>query len=210
MKGFAISLGLHLAVLFMLFFQWPVAPAPATVPPAAVKLFVPADAVAEKSPPPQRKTPAPAMPQQHAAPKPRNKAKLDLAMVQITIENDIHGEMILVLKRYGGKIVVLDPATRAVQQAFSASTAKPVSGVAVTDGLAILLGDPAYWPDVIAMVNHAGADATVCALFPPDFVDALGTAIRKKATELGVTDIKAVTVAFSAGQRSGVLIRHIG
>src|SRR2546430_546791 len=135
MKGYAISLGLHLVVLFALFFQWPVAPRPATVTPAAVKLFVPADAAGEKSPPPKTKTPGPTIPQQRATPKPQSKAKLDLAMVQLTIEDDIHGEMILVLKRYGGKIVILDPVTRAVQQAFSASTAQPVSGVAVVDGL---------------------------------------------------------------------------
>lgn len=209
MRGFAISLGLHLAVLFMLFFQWPVAPAPATVPPAAVKLFVPADAAAEKSPPPQPKTPGPAIAQQRATPKPQSKAKLDLAMVQLSIEDDIHGEMILVLKRYGGKIVILDPATRAVQQAFSASTAQPVSGVAVADGLAILVDDPAYLPDIVALVDHTKPDAAVCALFPPNFVDALGEAIQKKAAELRLTEIKAATVAFSASQRSGVLIRRV-
>jgi hypothetical protein len=209
MRGFAISLVLHLAVLFALFFQWPAAPATATAPPAAVKLFVPADAAGEKSPPPQRKTPGPAMPQQHAAPKPRTKARLDLAMVQITIEDDIHGEMILVLKRYGGKIVVLDPATRAIQQAFSASTAMPVSGVAVTDGLAILVDDPAYLPAIVPLIDHTKPDAAVCALFPPDFADALGAAIQEKAAELRVKEIKAATVAFSARQRSGVLIRRV-
>jgi len=207
MKGFAISLGLHLAVLFALFFQWPAAPAPATVPPAAVKLFVPADAAGQKSPT-QRKTPGPAIPQQRATPKPQSKGRLDLAMVQLTIEDDTRGEMIVVLKRYGGKIVILDPATRAVQVAFSVTTAMPVSGVAVTDGLAILVDDPNYLPDIVTLIDHT-KDAAVCALFPPDFAEVLGTAIQKKASELGVTEIKSATVAFSASQPSGVLIRHV-
>jgi hypothetical protein len=209
MKGYIISFSLHLALLFALFFQWPVAPGPATVPPAAVKLFVPADAAGEKPPPPQRKTPGPAVPQQRPTPKPERNARLDLATVQITIEDDNHGEMILVLKRYGGKIVVLDPATRAVQQAFSATSATPVSGVAVTDGLAIVLGDPTFWPDVVALVDQGKDDAAICALFPPDFADALGAAIQKKAAELGVTEIKTATVAFSASQRSGIVIRYV-
>jgi len=207
MKGFAISLGLHLAVLFALFFQWPAAPAPATVPPAAVKLFVPADVAGQKSPT-QRKTPDPAIPQQRATPKPQSKGRLDLAMVQLTIEDDTRGEMIVVLKRYGGNIVILDPATRAVQVAFSVTTAMPVSGVAVTDGLAILVDDPNYLPEIVTLIDHT-KDAAVCALFPPDFAEVLGAAIQKKASELGVTEIKSATVAFSASQPSGVLIRHV-
>lgn len=209
MKGYAISLGLHLAALFALFFQWPVAPPPATVQPAVVKLFVPADAAGQKSPPPQKKTPGPAIPKQHAVPKPRSTARLDLTMVQLIIEDDVHGEMILVLKRYRGKIVILDPTTRAVQQAFSAVTTTPVASVAVNDGLAILVDDPAYLPDVVALVDHTRPDAAVCALFPPNFADVLGAAIQKKAAELGVTEIKSATVAFSANERSGVLVRHV-
>jgi hypothetical protein len=209
MKGFAISLGLHLAVLFALFCQWPAAPAPATVPRTAVKLFIPADAIAENAPPPKRRDARPSIAPQHLNPAPQSKAKLDLAALQLTVEDDVHGEMIVVLKRYRGKIVIFDPGTRAVKQAFWASTATPVSGVAVTEGLAILLGDPAYWPEVVTLEGADRADAAVCALFPLDFADALGAAIQKKATATGVVDIKTATVAFSASEPSGIVIRHV-
>jgi hypothetical protein len=209
MKGFATSLGLHLAVLFALFFQWPAAHAPATAPRSAVKLFIPADAATEKSTPPKRKDPRTAIAPQRADLNPQNKNKLDLATLQLTIEDDIHGEMVVVLKRYRGKIVVLDPGTRTVQQAFWASTAKPVPGIAVTDGLAILLGDPAYWPEVVAL-EGGRTDVAVCALFPRDFADALAAAIQKKATELGVVDIKAATIAFSSRQPAGIVVSHVG
>jgi len=209
MKGFATSLGLHLAVLFALFFQWPAAPATATAPRSTVKLFIPEDAATEKSTPPKRKDSFAAIAPQRAVLNAQNRKKLDLATVQLTIEDDIHGEMVVVLRRYRGKLLILDPETRAVQQAFWASTAKPVSGVAVTDGLAILLGDPAYWPAVVALAG-VRADATVCALFPPDFAEALAGAIQTKATELGVVDIKAATITFSSKQASGVVVSHVG
>jgi hypothetical protein len=209
MKGFAISLGLHLAVLFAIFFQWPAAHAPAAAPRSAVKLFIPADAATEKSSPPKTNDPRPAVAPQRADLNAQIKKKLDLATLQLTIEDDIHGEMVVVLKRYHGKFVILDPGTRDVQQAFWAANAEPVAGVAVTDGLAILLGDQDYWPSVVAL-EGGRRNAAVCALFPPDFADALGAAIQKKAAAMGVMDIKAATVAFSASQPSGVVIRHVG
>jgi len=208
MKGFAISLGLHLGVLFALVYQWPAAPAAATVPPTAVKLFVPADAAPEKAVPPQRNQ-RPAVAPQRQNPSPQNKTRLDLATIQLTIEDDFHGEMIVVLKRYHGKFAIIDPRTRVVQAAFWASTAKPVSGVAVTDNLAILLGGPAYWPEVAALEGGGEADTAVCALFPPDFTDALGAAIQKKAAEQGVVDIKGATFAFSSHESSGIMVRRV-
>jgi hypothetical protein len=209
MKGFAISLGLHLVLLFALFLQWPAAPAPATALRTAVKLFVAKDPATEKSTPPKRKDPRTAIATQRADLNAQSKKKLDLATLQLTIEDDIAGEMVVVLKQYRGKVLILDPETRAVQHAFWASNARPVSGVAITDGLAILLGDPAYWPDVVALERQGQVDSAVCALFPPDFADALGAAIQKKATELGVVDIKGATFAFSSHERSGISVRRV-
>jgi hypothetical protein len=156
------------------------------------------------------KTPGPTIPQQHMSPKPKSKASLDLAMVQLTIEDDTHGEMILVLKRYRGKIIIIDPATRSVRQAFSATTATPETGVAVADGFAILVDDPAYLPGIVALIDHTKPDGAVCALFPPDFADALGSAILQKASEFGITKIRVATVAFSSSRPSGLLIRSVG
>jgi hypothetical protein len=209
MKGFVISLILHLSVLFAAFFQWPTGDAMATDPETEVKLFVPADASTEESPPPERKGQGEPVPRVSAAPKPQRKPKLELSTVQLTIEDDIHGDMPVVLKRYSGKIVILNSATNAIQQAYWAVNAKPAPGITIADGLAIFLSDPTFWPDVMALVDSGKSDIVVCALFPPDFAQALVSAIQRKAAEQGIVDIKGAIFAFSSHEASGIVVRKV-
>src|SRR5262249_20878655 len=99
MKGFVVSLGLHIAVLFAMFFQWPAASAPATAPRAVVKLFVPTDLMAQKKspPPPKGNKPGLSIPRERPS-STEGKPKLDIAGLHLSIEDDIGGDMIVVLK----------------------------------------------------------------------------------------------------------------
>jgi hypothetical protein len=64
-------------------------------------------------------------------------------------------------------------------------------------------------PEVMALEHQYRTDSVISALFPPDFADALSRATQRKATELGVQDVRGATVRFSAVERSGILIRRV-
>jgi hypothetical protein len=205
--GFAISAAIHAAFAFALFYQAPPASRP-EAPRNAVKLFLPARRDVENSSAAEPMRNSPDFRLDRTARK-SPKPKLDLAAVDLTIEDDTGRNMILVLKRYGGKIVVIDPATRAVEQAFWASNGNPVRGVSIAGGLPIILHQPEWWPETAGLKDRVPGDAWICALFPPDFIAVMGDAIQKRAAELGVADVHRATLSFTSS-RPGLIIHEVG
>jgi hypothetical protein len=173
-----------------------------------VRLFFPADEGIKRSSQPHTKrnlSPGRLLAKSSA----RAKKKLDLAGIDLAIQDDTERQVILVLKQYHGKIIIVDPGTLKVRDAFWVANGEPISGIAITDGLAVLLVKPDWWPEVAALKHGEHDESMVCALFPPDFSDALGSAIQKKAVELGVANIRRATISFAVGQQSGVIVRHV-
>jgi hypothetical protein len=212
MRGlaFTVSAGLHSALAFLLFFQWSTPPRSATIAPAPVnpvKLFFPGDdagACAQKhkngggNPGPQ-----PTRPKAHL------KRTLDLACIELTILDDTDRQMIPVLRRYHGKIVIVDSGSLTVREAFWVSNGAPVSGVALADGLPVILGKPEWWPEVATLEHDKQGGILVCALFPPDFSGALTNAIEEKARHLGVSLVRRATVSFATSERSGIIVHRV-
>ena len=205
--GLAVSGLMHLAVVYVLLYQAPPPLDQADLQRQVVRLFMPnEEAAANKSPEKARSSAS--LSADREIPK-LNQKKLDLSAIELTIRDDMSREMLVVLKRYGGWVVLLDPANRSMEAAYQAPNWRRVAGASLATGLPVLLGQPEWWPEVETLARQGSEDAIVCALFPAAFADAMSEAIQRKAMGMGITEIHRVVFVFSARDLPGFVVEDV-